>query len=129
MATASSVLSDLADVARGARVETFALPVDSLESAPRAPMQRHEGGYYVRLSVLDRPGAVASIATRMAERNISLESIVQRKSADHGKVTSAVPVVLITYATSEEGIRAALDAVFSDGHIAEKPQLIRIERN
>jgi len=116
-------------VARGARVETFALPVDALDAALRAPMQRHEGGYYVRLSVLDRPGAVASIATRMAERNISLESIVQRKPADQGKGSAAVPVVLITYATSEEGIRAALDAVFSDGHIAEKPQLIRIERN
>lgn len=129
MATASSVMSDLADAARGSRVETFALPVEALDSAQRAPMQRHEGGYYVRLSVLDRPGAVASIATRMAERNISLESIVQRKAADHGKSGSAVPVVLITHATSEEGIRAALDAVSSDGHIAEKPQLIRIERN
>ena len=129
MATASSVMSDLADVARGARVETFALPIDALDAAPRAPMQRHEGGYYVRLSVLDRPGAVASIATRMAERNISLESIVQRKAAGQGKVAAPVPVVLITYATSEESIRAALDAVFGDGHIAEKPQLIRIELN
>jgi homoserine dehydrogenase len=129
MATASSVMSDLADVARSARVETFALPIDALDAAPRAPMQRHEGGYYVRLSVLDRPGAVASIATRMAERNISLESIVQRKAAGQGKVAAPVPVVLITYATSEESIRAALDAVFGDGHIAEKPQLIRIERN
>jgi len=39
-----------------------------------------------------------------------------------------VPVVLITYATSENAIRAALDAVMADGHIAEPPQLIRIER-
>ena len=97
-------------------------------------MQRHEGGYYIRLSVLDRPGAAASIATRMAERQISLESIVQRKPPHKGEAApraseaSAVPVVLITYATTETAIRAALDAVMADGHIAEPPQLIRIER-
>ena len=42
-------------------------------------MQAHKGGYYIRLSVADRPGAAAAIATRMAERAISLESIVQRR--------------------------------------------------
>ena len=45
----------------------------------RAPMQRHQGGYYVRMTVFDRPGAAASIVTRMAEADISLESIVQRR--------------------------------------------------
>jgi homoserine dehydrogenase len=45
-----------------------------------------------------------------------------------GKSGAPVPVVLITYATSENAIRAALDAVMADGHIAEPPQLIRIER-
>ncbi len=46
--------------------------------AARAPMQRHEGGYYIRLLARDRPGTAATIATRLAEQNISLESIVQR---------------------------------------------------
>lgn len=132
-ATASSVLSDIADIARGTRVPAYGVPTRDLEPSERAPMQRHEGGYYVRLSVLDRPGAAASIATRMAERHISLESIVQRKPAKlEGPVgqsgAAAVPVVLITYATTESAIRAALDAVMADGHIAEPPQLIRIER-
>jgi homoserine dehydrogenase len=40
-----------------------------------------------------------------------------------------VPVVLITYATTESAIRTALDAVSADGHIAEPPQVIRIERD
>lgn len=124
-ATASSVLSDLGDIARGTAVPAYGVAVSELEASERAPMQRHEGGYYVRLSVLDRPGAAASIATRMAERQISLESIVQRKPKD---AQPAVPVVLITYATTETAIRAALDAVMADGHIAEPPQLIRIER-
>ena len=39
-----------------------------------------------------------------------------------------VPVVLITYATSEATIREALEAVLADGYISEKPQVIRIER-
>jgi homoserine dehydrogenase len=94
-------------------------------------MQRHEGGYYVRLAVLDRPGAVAAIATRMAERKISLESIVQRQpssKSSQGGEAGSVPVVMTTYATSEHAIRAAMDAVMADGHIADKPQLIRIER-
>ncbi len=132
-ATASSVLSDLADVARGLRVPPFGRPAGALQRAERAPMQRHEGGYYVRLTVLDRPGAAASIATRMAERAISLESIVQRRAPGRtpdaaGRSGGPVPVVLITYATTESAIRAALDAVMADGHIAEPPQLIRIER-
>ncbi|MFO1148830.1 MAG: homoserine dehydrogenase [Alsobacter sp.] len=133
-ATASSVLADLVDIARGAVVEPFGQSVAALEKAERAPMQRHEGGYYVRLSVLDRPGAAAAIATRVAERQISLESIVQRRppgqrTADPaGKSGVPVPVVLITYATTEAAIRSAVDAVLADGHIAERPQVIRIER-
>ena len=99
-------------------------------------MQLHEGGYYVRLSVYDHPGAAAAIATRFGERRISLESILQkgraRKAATglaKGSAENAVPVVLITYATTEGAIRSALDAVTADGHIAEPPQVIRIERD
>ncbi|PTM43535.1 homoserine dehydrogenase [Bosea sp. 124] len=132
--TASAVVADIADVARGTAGLPFGLPVARLETATRAPMQRHEGGYYVRLAVADRPGAAAGIATRMAEADISLESIVQRRSAaaaaqdPGGRSGAPVPVVLITYATSEAAIRAALDKVSADGHIAEPPQVIRIER-
>lgn len=132
-ATASSVLADLVDVARGVALHPFGQPVASLETAERAPMQRHEGGYYVRLSVADRPGAAAAIATRMAERQISLESIVQRRSGPRsadmtGRSGEPVPVVLITYATTETAIRGAIDAMLADGYVTEPPQVIRIER-
>ena len=66
-ATASSVMSDIADIARGDRVGTFGRPASSLEPYRRAGIRRHEGGYYVRLSVYDRPGAFAAIARRMAD--------------------------------------------------------------
>ncbi len=127
-ATASAVLGDLADLARGSRVKPFGRPVSALEHAARTPMQRHEGGYYVRLSVRDRPGSIAAIATRMAASGISFESIMQRQEP-RGASSDFVAVVLITHATTETLIREALDAVEAGGTIAGKPQLIRIERN
>ena len=127
-ATASAVLGDIADLARGSRVKPFGRPVAMLEHAARTPMQRHEGGYYVRLSVRDRPGSIAAIATRMAASEISFESIMQRQEP-RAASSDFVAVVLITHATSETLIREALDAVEAGDTIAGQPQLIRIERN
>jgi homoserine dehydrogenase len=134
MATASAVISDLTDIACGIMRAPFALPMKALAPSERAPMQRHEGGYYVRLSVYDRPGAAAGIAQHMAKADISLESILQKRSEPaatrdpSGKSGAPVPVVLITYATTEAGIRKALEAIDQDGLVAEPPQVIRIER-
>ncbi|MGY2052632.1 homoserine dehydrogenase [Methylobacterium sp. JK268] len=134
-ATASAVVADIADVAGGRIGPAFGRPVAALTRAPRAEMQRHEGGYYVRLTVHDRPGVAAGVATRMAERDISLESILQRRSENaaaqdpHGRSGVPVPLVLITYAATEAAIRASLDAMAADGFLSEPPQLIRIERD
>ncbi|WP_262268654.1 MULTISPECIES: homoserine dehydrogenase [Microvirga] len=133
-ATASAVVADIADVATGAVQPLFGSPADRLEKAPRAPMQRHEGGYYVRLTVHDRPGVAAGVATRMAEADISLESILQKRSEvaatkdPHGRSGAPVSLVLITYAATEASIRSALEKISGDGLIAEPPQVIRIER-
>jgi homoserine dehydrogenase len=89
-------------------------------------VQRHEGGYYIRLSVEDRPGAMAAIATRMGEKKISLEAIMQKGRPAKG--ATSVPVVLITHATSETAIREALDLALADGFLTQRPQVIRIER-
>jgi homoserine dehydrogenase len=133
-ATASAVVADIADVATGNVQPLFGSPADRLEKAPRAPMQRHEGGYYVRLTVHDRPGVAAGVATRMAEADISLESILQKRSEiaatkdPHGRSGAPVSLVLITYAATEAAIRSALEKISGDGLIAEPPQVIRIER-
>ena len=133
-ATASAVVADIADVASGKAPSPFGRSVGELEQAPRAPMQRHEGGYYVRLTVRDRPGAAAGVAIRMAEADISLESILQKRSEvaatqdPHGRSGAPVPLVLITYAATEASIRSALEKISGDGLIAEPPQVIRIER-
>ncbi len=130
-ATASAVISDIADLAKGNRNAVFGKPAADFVPADAPAMQTHEGGYYVRLSLHDRPGAAAAIAARLAEQNISLESIVQKapRSERSGSVIgNPVPVVLLTYATSEANIRAALETAIGDGYIAGKPQVIRIER-
>ncbi|ACL58187.1 homoserine dehydrogenase [Methylobacterium nodulans] len=134
-ATASAVVADIADVAAGRLVPAFGRPAAALVHPRRAEMQRHEGGYYIRLTVHDRPGVAAGVATRMAERDISLESILQRRSENaaqqdpHGRSGVPVPLVLITYAATEAAIRASLDAMAADGLLSEPPQVIRIERD
>ena len=131
-ATASAVLSDIGDIARGVRTAPFGRPTARLVEVKKAPMQRHEGGYYIRLLARDKPGTAATIAKRLAEQDISLESIVQRHDPAHlGRdiKTGSVPVILITYATSEDAVRKALAAVGRDRVISGRPQVIRIEKN
>src|SRR5499427_8054307 len=72
MATASAVVSDIGDIARGVRTPPFGRPAARLAVSEKAPMQRHEGGYYIRLLALDRPGTFATIAGRLSEQQISL---------------------------------------------------------
>jgi len=131
-ATASAVLSDIADIARGQTSAPFGLPVSRLVPVRKAPMQRHEGGYYIRMLARDKPGTAATIATRLAEQEISLESIVQRPHlGEEGGESRArsVPVILVTYATTEDAVRKALAAVGRDRVISGRPQVIRIEKN
>ena len=135
-ASSASVVADLTDLAAGRHSPAFGRPVACLARPQRAPIQRHEGGYYIRLAAVDRPGTAATIARRMADENISLESIMQRgrDRIPHGgedprRVDKPAAVALITYATSEDAVRRALAAIERDGVIAEKPQVIRIEKS
>src|ERR1700749_969141 len=133
-ATASAVVADIADVARGIRARPFGLPVERLRATPKAPMERHLGGYYIRLMARDLAGTAATIATRLAEQKISIESIVQRhpdavEAGKSGGKSTPVPVLLITYATHEDAVPRALAAVQRDKVISGRPQVIRIEKN
>lgn len=133
--TASSVMSDIIDIARGNIVPPLIRASQALQPYERARMRAHEGGYYIRLSVTDRPGAFAAIATRMAEQDISLKSIVQHPSKNESGTPSfnrptgsAMPVVMITHKTTEAAIQKAFENIEADGHVLEKPQMIRIEK-
>ena len=76
--TASAVVGDLIDIAKGGVAPPFIVPACKLRPYRRAQMRAHAGGYYISLSVYDRRGAFAAIAARMAAQSISLESIVQK---------------------------------------------------
>jgi len=128
-ATASAVVADIVDLASGRRVAPFGRNAAKLSKAVRAPMLEHEGGYYIRLAAVDKPGTAATIAGRMAEQGISLESILQRRRDKKQSSDAPAPVVLITYATNEDAMRNALAAIKKDGVLAADPQVIRIEKN
>jgi len=128
-ATASSVLSDILDIARGTRVPPLGVPSHELTPYRQAPMRAHEGGYYMRLNARDVAGAFAAIATRMSEKGISLESVIQRPDLQVSSEgdTEIRTIVLITHSTLEQSVREALALIAKDGFIVGEPQLIRIE--
>nr|WP_295885315.1 homoserine dehydrogenase [uncultured Devosia sp.] len=129
--TASSVLSDILDIARGTRVPPLGVPSEELLPYKQAPMRAHDGGYYIRLNAKDVPGALAAIASRMAEHAISIDSVIQRSDlnakavAPDGSPTRTV--VMITQQTLESAVRESLAQIADDGFIVGEPQLIRIE--
>lgn len=129
--TASSVLSDILDIARGTRVPPLGVPSQELLPYKQAPMRDHDGGFYIRFNAKDVPGALAAIATRMGEHAISIESVIQRPdlhvkdAAADGQATRTV--VLITQKTQEINVRESLAQIAEDGFIVGEPQLIRIE--
>lgn len=129
-ATASAVLGDIADIAKsrpGAqRVPVLGTPAAKLEPYRKAQMQSHEGGYFIRLTVLDRAGVFASVATQMAQNGISLESIVQR--ANGGSQSDAKTIILVTHATMESSVRKAVEGIKAGNYLSGEPQVIRIER-
>ena len=130
-ATASAVIGDLADIAKSRpgfqHGPVFGTPAKALAPYKRARMRAHEGGYFIRLTVHDRAGVFAAIAKRMADNDISLESIVQRQSA-HNQPEATKTVILVTHETTEAAVKKALEGIVKDGHATDKPQMIRIER-
>jgi homoserine dehydrogenase len=126
--TASAVLSDIVDIARGNMRPAFGIPAIKLKPYKQAPKKAHEGGYYVALELVDRPGAVASIARILADEKISIESIVQRGKQEKDAPRATATFILITHDTLDTAIRAAMAKIEKDGHVASKPRLIRIER-
>ncbi|MBH60897.1 MAG: homoserine dehydrogenase [Alphaproteobacteria bacterium] len=121
--TASAVVADLVDLARGDLLPTFGVPVQKLESTPSATMEEHESAYYVRLMVVDKPGVMADVAAILRDENVSLESVLQR-GRDPGEV---VPVILTTHVTVEAGMRRALQQIGELELVVESPLMIRVE--
>ena len=121
--TASAVVADLVDIARGNRVPVFGVPTGALRKLPRAPAERHRGAFYVRLTVRDRPGVIADVAAAFRDETVSIESMIQRARSQ----TEAVPVVLMMHECEEAQLQNALARIAALDAIVERPTMIRIE--
>ena len=121
--TASAVVADLLDIAAGRRTPAFTVPAATLRKIPASPMLHHQGAYYVRLMVFDRPGVIADITAALRDELVSLESMIQRGRAPG----EAVPVVLTTHITEEAAMRRALERIECLDTVLEPPRMIRIE--
>jgi homoserine dehydrogenase len=121
--TASAVVADLIDIARGARMPTFGVPASRLQALEPVPMERRHGAYYLRLMVVDQPGVIADVAAHMRDHAISVESLLQRGRSK----SAAVPVVITTHETDEAAMVHALGAIAALPSVLEPPRMIRIE--
>ena len=121
--TASAVVADLVDIARGQILPVFGVPARALKRIPAAPMSRHVGAYYIRLMVVDRPGVMADVTAALRDEQVSVEALIQR-GRNPGDV---VPVVLTTHDTEEQAMLRALKRIASLDTVLEDPRMIRIE--
>ena len=121
--TASAVVADLIDIARGRFTPTWGASAAFLSSVPSVPIGTHFGAYYLRLMVVDRPGVIADVTAILRDMGVSLESMLQRGRSPG----EAVPVVLVTHETRENEMQQALDRIGALETVMEQPTLIRIE--
>ncbi|MCR9220760.1 MAG: homoserine dehydrogenase [Alphaproteobacteria bacterium] len=123
--TASAVIADVLDVAAGRRAPVFGVPADRLSAPAPLPMARHEGAYYVRLRVIDRPGVIADVTAVLRDHKVSMESIIQRGRDPE----EPVDVVMTTHDTSEAAMQHVLAGIDGLDAVVEPPTVIRIDRS
>ncbi len=121
--TASAVVADIMDVARGDQVPTFAIPAGDLAPSKPVSMERHNGPFYICMTVRDEPGVMAEITAIFRDQAISLESMLQRGRAPG----EPVPVVLTTHETEEAAMGRALAHISGLDTMVAPPRMIRIE--
>lgn len=127
-ATASSVVSDVVDIARGFSEPPFGRPTHLLGNVWEADPGEQVGCYYIRMLARDRVGVAASVATRMAEQGISIETILFRHLVRKADDPSIVPIILITHQTTYRAVEKALRHIASEGHIDDQSLVMRLER-
>jgi homoserine dehydrogenase len=121
--TASAVVADLVDLARGRMTPVWGAAAGALSDAPSVPISSHVGCYYLRLMVVDRPGVIADVTAVLRDHGVSLESMLQRGRAPG----EAVPVVLVTHETAESAIALAVRQIAALDAVLEAPRVVRIE--
>ncbi|GAA6199187.1 homoserine dehydrogenase [Aquicoccus sp. SU-CL01552] len=119
--TASAVVGDICDLARGCHMPVFGQPAITLEQAKPAQTGL-PAPYYLRMSLLDKPGALAKIASLLGEAGISIDRMRQ-----YGHSESAAPVLIVTHKTTRAALNQALEAMSGTDVMAGEPVALRIE--
>lgn len=119
--TASAVMSDILDIARGNRVATFGQPANTLELAKPAKSAT-PAPYYLRMELHDKPGALAKIATALGEAGVSVDRMRQ-----YGHDAATAPVLIVTHKTTRSALDSAIEGFAATGVVASDPVAIRIE--
>ncbi|MBO6826356.1 MAG: homoserine dehydrogenase [Sneathiella sp.] len=120
--TASAVLADVIDIAAGRISPTFGVPADKLVDLPKVAVEEHVGCYYVRLTVLDKPGVIADVSAVFRDEDVSIESLLQRGRSPGQEVS----VVLTTHEVQEAALLKALKRIENFDHTVAAPRMIRI---
>ena len=120
--TASAVVADLIDIARGEYGPAFAMPVASLAHPGTADPGKREGRAYLRFAVADRTGVLAELTAAMRDAGVSIESMIQRGEAPCGGVL----VVMTTHEGPESAVTAALAALSGSPSLVGAPMMMPI---
>jgi homoserine dehydrogenase len=120
--TASAVMGDVIDLARGVQVPTFGRPASGL-AVPVAAATTAPAPYYLRMTLLDKPGALAKIATCLGDSGISIDRMHQY---GHAGATEA-PVLIVTHKATRDDINHATGRFAATGVLVGQPVAIRIE--
>jgi len=121
--TASAVVADIMDLAKGLRLPVFGIPANALSVSMPANTDRQTGRYYVRLMVVDRPGVFADVAAALRDENVSMEAILQRTRAPG----EPVPVVMTTHEVAQSAVRKTVKRFAALDTVVEEPRIIGIE--
>ncbi|MCL7466225.1 homoserine dehydrogenase [Phaeovulum sp. NW3] len=119
--TASAVMGDVLDIARGLRLPTFGQPAQTL-AAPVAAKANSPASYYLRMELMDKPGALAKVATVLGESGVSISRMRQ-----YGHESASAPVLIVTHKTTRDAIDHAIGQMGSTGVVLGDPVAIRIE--
>lgn len=119
--TASAVMGDVMDIARGLKVPTFGQPVETMTVAPAAVVSTG-ASWYLRMTLLDKPGALAKIATILGNAGVSIHRMRQYSHDD-----AHAPVLIVTHKASSDDIALALENFAASGVVVGEPMALRIE--
>ncbi|MGI9393961.1 MAG: ACT domain-containing protein, partial [Boseongicola sp.] len=119
--TASAVIGDVMDLARGTRISTFGHPATELVAA-RVARSSAQAPYYLRMELADKPGALAKIASVLGDAGISIDRMRQ-----YGHTAPTAPVLIVTHKTGRNALDEAIAAMDGTGVLASAPVAIRIE--